>query len=264
MLVYPQLPPPASRQLVQERSRLSVAELEKLAAAEHRDQIYTPTGTRADQTRLLGLRQQLLHCAREAGCPEPPDQVQRLRFDAYAGRVLHHSMEVVPAEAAKGGVWEFLSLVLLPDLVRWRWLDAERSAAPAERFLSGRRNTFERVWRRAFLLHDPGRANPYEMLDELGEDELVQIVERPYLSGNRHLARLMATEFLTALDRNPVRRRRDYMREAQKRFMRLSSFVSFAGLQEAEMAGLLRSTYDRVAELPSFRVPGDDRASTVV
>jgi hypothetical protein len=247
MLVYPQLPPPVSAQLVQKRRSLPVLDLAKLAAPDHVEQIFSPVGTPAEASHLRSLRSHLLQGAQESGYPNAPDQVQRLRFDAYAGRVLHYAMNPIPAEASKGGVWEFMSLVLVPDLVRWRWFDASMGLAPTERFLAGRRNTFERAWRRAFLLYDESRTNPYELIDELGEDELVQIVERPYLSGNRQLARLMGSEFLASLSRNSVNRRREHMRDAQKRFMRLASFVCFDGLHEKELGNLLRLTYDLVA-----------------
>jgi hypothetical protein len=156
-------------------------------------------------------------------------------------------MEIPPGEAAKGAVWEFLCCVLLPDLVRWRFPGGAEGTS-MEHFLAGRRNVFQRLWWRAHLLRDSMRSdNAYAMLVRLGEDELVQIMERPNLAGIRPLTRHVARGLLNAVDRHPNVARRTLIREAQKRFLRLSSFVSFDTLSDNLIEAEVASVFDQVA-----------------
>ena len=120
------------------------------ATAEHPACEYTPTGgARATVAALGQLRIDLLVLARAAGYPNPASQQQAADFDAEASIVLARQMRMAPAEAAKGGVWEFLSCALLPDIVRWRFGGTGNATTPIERFVAGRRNVFQRLWWRA-------------------------------------------------------------------------------------------------------------------
>ena len=60
--------------------------------------------------------------------------------------------------------------------MRWRF-PGSNDVTSRERFVEnnrGVRNTFGRVWWRAHNLYQEGLEDPYMLLDQLGEDELVQ------------------------------------------------------------------------------------------
>lgn len=156
-------------------------------------------------------------------------------------------MQLQPSEASKPGVWEFFSCVLVCDLVRWRFPGGS-DGTPLERLLAGRRNTFQRLWWRAFVLHEEQNKQRYELLDLLGEDEIVQIMERPFLAGSRGLSRTVGRELLEASKRHKAVSRRTLMREAQKRLRRLAAFTSFEAVEETDLVPLARFVFDQVAQ----------------
>lgn len=162
--------------------------------------------------------------------------------------VLAQQMSLAPVEAAKSGPWEFMTCVLLPDLVRWRFSGTAGSTS-MERFVSGRRNACRRLWWRAFHLSPRLSAGSRleQLLQTLGEDELVQLMERPSLAGIEGLPAAIAEGFLTASARYPDLTRRQLIREAQKRFLRVSSFLSLESIAPAEVDRHVKEIFDQVA-----------------
>lgn len=255
MILLPQLPPGVCRILVEERRTLPIDVLSRLAAAEHPGTVYTPTGgTRALPSLLINVRTEMLALARAAGWPDAGDDDARRRFDADAAVLLHRSLNAAPAEAARGGVWEFLAAVLLPDVVRWRFPGGGDGTAPA-RFLAGRRNAFQRLWWRAHLVRDESADAPYGLLFQLYEDEIVQILERPNLAGIPHLTRAVGRELLAAAARHGGVARRDLIRDAQKRIMRLSAFVCLEAFAEPALRTLAEGAFEEAARRAARKAP---------
>ncbi|SHL85150.1 hypothetical protein [Rhodanobacter sp. OK091] len=248
--LFPQLPHHIALQLADAARAASIPSLAGTASVEHPACEYTPTGgARATVAALSRLRSDLLRLAATAGYPNSASQQQAAAFDAEASIVLAQQMRMAPAEAIKGGVWEFLSCVLLPDVVRWRFGGADNAATPLERFAAGRRNVFQRLWWRAFHLapRSPGASQLAELLRALGEDELVQLMERPSLAGIEGLPGSIAAGLLTASQTYSDLTRRQLIREAQKRFLRLSSFLSFESIASGEIDRHVKSVFEQVA-----------------
>lgn len=102
-------------------------------------------------------------------------------FDRELGSALHASLAIVPSDAAHEETWNFLSTIVLPDVVAIRF-----PSIPDPRILGGHRNVLRKVWMRQEVLGDD--------LSTLGlmEDELVGLFERTALVRNRRLARMAA------------------------------------------------------------------------
>jgi hypothetical protein len=255
LLLHPQLPHLTARRLVEERKALTVDHLAQIAGCTHPAAVYTPTGgTPAEEEVLRQLRDVLVQEAAACGYPHAGDDASRRRFDATASALLHQGMRMVPAEAANHGVWEFVCTVLLPDIVRWRF-PGDASGTPAARFLAGRRNTFQRLWWRAQVMHDEASPAPYHLLGSLGEDEIVQIMERPNLAGIPQLTRAVAKEFLASATRHPGASRRDLIRDGQKRIMRLSAFLCLEALHEPALRRLASEAFEQAARRTTGRQP---------
>ena len=135
-------------------------------------------------------------------------------------------MEISPNEASKPGVWAFLACLVVPDLVRRRYPGTDGTST--ERFLGmnrGMRNAMGRLWWRAFVLHGEGDDPPYLLLEQLGEDELVQIMERPTISGHPPLARSLAGATLNQRYHGYPGGRASLLRDAVKRVRRTAAVV---------------------------------------
>lgn len=115
------------------------------------------------------------------------------RFDTALGKVLHSSLEILPADAAHQETWNFMSAVVFPDLVWARFPDLHES-----RFMGGARNALRRVW----LRHEVLGEIQTEAANPLGEDELVGLFERTSLARNRPLIRVLARKVLSMQEEN--------------------------------------------------------------
>lgn len=83
--------------------------------------------------------------------------------------------------AADDGWWRFLSLRVLPDLVKSRW-----DGAPPVRFLKGRSRIWLRaVWWTVHLTWQGSEEETRKVLESVTTDTVVQLVERPGKGGFR-------------------------------------------------------------------------------
>jgi hypothetical protein len=243
--LYPQLPHQVAEQIAEDRRSRTIDENLKLAAIDHEEVYFTPTGgSRVSSSDLEILRRKLVSIATDSGFPSERGD---LAFDQSAAVALHSTMNLSPSEAAKPGVWEFISCVLFCDIVRWRFPGTE-GQSPLERYMAGRRNTFQRLWWRGFVFCEATTDQSYELLSKLGEDEAVQIMERPFLSGSRVLSRVVARELLVAAERHSNLSRRVLIREAQKKMRRIGAFTSFEAVDELSLTSLVRGVFDQIAQ----------------
>lgn len=99
--------------------------------------------------------------------------------------------------AADDGWWRFLSLRVLPDLVRSRW-----DSAPPVRYWKGRSRIWLRaIWWTVHLTWQGSEENTRKVLENVTTDTVVQLVERPGKGGFRiDLTRLI---FKMRRSRNP-------------------------------------------------------------
>jgi len=168
-------------------------------------------------------------------------------------------MGISPNEAANLGIWTHLTCVLLPDIVRWRFFDEKTSE---ERFIGSarglRRNTFGRLWWRAYLLYEPTNPkDPFSLLNYFGEDDLVQITERPSLAGSPALIKQILLSFLTATtalklsgtDKNIKDRR--LLRDVVKRIRRLLPIIVFEALDQNTLKNLIDELF--IKSIASFQ-----------
>lgn len=122
-------------------------------------------------------------------------------FDITAGQALSDWFaQEGRSQAVHPDTWPYLTLVVMPDLAVQRFGTDARGHLPRERFTAGRRNVFQRLYLRSWILGD--LLNDPEL--PLFEDELVGLVDRN-LSSDHRLARLFS-EQIVALDRGQSRR----------------------------------------------------------
>jgi len=105
-------------------------------------------------------------------------------YDMKVGLALYRVLSEAGMDirtAADDGWWRFLSLRVLPDLVRSRW-----DSAPPVRYWKGR----SRIWLRALwwtvhLTWQGTEENTRKVLESVTTDTVVQLVERPGKGGFR-------------------------------------------------------------------------------
>ena len=153
-----------------------------------------------------------------------------VRFDVMLGRSLHHALRIVPSDAAHDDTWSFLSLVVFPDLVAFRFPDLHD-----DRLLGKPRNALRRVWQRAEVLGDV----LFDHARPLGEDEAVGLFERTALSRNRRLVRFAALE---VMNREGGSARSEWARQFYKRLQYLTGPLLLDVLTDDELETMVKST----------------------
>ena len=181
----------------------------------------------------------MVDAASALGYPEAPSGDKHKRaFDQAAGVLLHEHLPMTPNEAACEDVWNYLTGAWLIDLCAWRWgWDAQevRFTGHADR------GQFRRVWWREAIL---GSSQGGKALGAyLGEEELVQVMERPTLTRHRIVARDLVVRYLIARGRlNDFRDvglgRQDVMRGYSQRVLRLAPFIALESLNREQRGEL--------------------------
>jgi hypothetical protein len=238
-ITYPRLPPAVARPLFQEQKDLSVDELNPFIGTSHPKQEWHPTiPTRVSEAELAELRSTVLDIARANGFPQPQPRGGHTLFDRQLAVYLWEQMRLVPAEAAAGGVWSFLSLVLLPDVAAWRYTDRHPMRFIGRDVMIGtaNRHVFGRLWARAYVFGP-------ELLHRLIEDNFEGIFGRPVFGGSVRLARAIGTTMVRTIDDHKVTNSQELLRDAMKRLLRLASIVRFNALDDDQLSALLDEAF---------------------
>jgi hypothetical protein len=245
-LVVPRLDRTAAQALLEQKLDLPLGELGRSLPDRNPVVTYASVGgQRVEESVLQQLRTDLLSIAEEHGLPGPPRDLST--FEGRAARLLRGVLDMTPHEASHEEIWSYLTCCWLLDVAVWRF----GADASVDRYLGHiNRNTFRRMWWRAEVLGSEVD------LTLLGEDELVNIMERPTLFSDRRLAQSIACEFLHRVEAGDVVDRMRLMREATKRLLRLTPFVSFASLDQTSIRTIVADAFDAasagIAGRPAF------------
>lgn len=246
--LYPRLPLATADKLISELESLSIPALCETSDVYHPAVQYYESGSRVSVNDLKQLQEAVRECAAQYGYPNLVGDEESRSFDTACGKLLHQSMHLHPSEASHIEMWTFLTCILLPDVVRWRF---PGDVTSTERFIGSdrglRRNTFGRLWWRAYLLHQPNLEEPYKFFDWLYEDDLVQITERNSIAADQTLLAVFIQVFVKAIEQYGEIPRRDLMRETIKRVRRLLSFVAFDLLDEQQIYAIIDDLFNQTA-----------------
>ena len=158
----------------------------------HTKSYFNPLHTKSIQTsQLEEIRDGVLEIAHQFGFPQKIIPSERSDFDNQIGNYLLEVLPIHPTEAADPEMWNFFTLVLLPDVENWLW--PNDSNITYARWLGTPRNAFRKTWWRAKTLGP-------ELNLKLQEDEGVGIMERPTFGGNPELAQLIAKAHIDNLE----------------------------------------------------------------
>lgn len=189
---------------------------------------------------MLSVRERIRVVADSLGFPEELRRPNVASFDQPATRILHNQMGIVPADAASDEVWNFVTLVLLPDVAVWRF-----PGRADERLLGRPRNVFRRLWWRAETVG----ADVIDAPRGLGEDELVNIMEKTTIAANPRTASLLAQLIFERGDETGIARS-ELMRDVTKRFLRQQAVLCMDVLCDATVQEILEVCFrDAVASL---------------
>lgn len=249
--VYPRLPGTIAEQELQKR----VDELERnggdpsgigSSVRPHPLASYDQTGARVPEELLKELRQKIMDAAVAKGFPSPLPTTSISSLDHHIAELVFEHMKMVPGEVGQTGVWNHMTLVLLPDFMAWRW----PSMSSARFYTSGGgkavRNYFMVSWVRAWLFYDESHeTDRFHLLKMLSQDAMLQIIERPHLSRNRKLARVLAR--LYGKHRGMVPNFTvDYFRPLMARIVTIGTIVRYDFFSEEQLTELVEREWETI------------------
>lgn len=147
---------------------------------------------------LQAFARQIELLAREQGYPRYPDIVCQQAFDRSVCRLLDRTefLKKAGGDTRRAATWAGLTCLAVPHLAIWRH-SAEGKGISRDRLHGGPRNFLRRLWLRnaALLLEPCDNENPWVLVDELSEDAVVQIVERPSLASDKRVSCFIGMEW---------------------------------------------------------------------
>lgn len=243
-VTYPRLPSVVARALLQEQRVLPIEDLGRRDVTYHEKQEWHPTvSNRVTDDALRELRSTVLDISHSHGFPEAQPRGGHTLFDQQLALYLNDQMDLVPAEAAVGGVWSFISLVLLPDVAAWRYPDRhqQRLIGSDTMIATSNRHVFGRLWARAYVFGP-------DLLPRLIEDNFEAIFGRPVFGGNIPVARAIAATMARIMSERSITNSQELLRDAMKRIRRVAYIVNFNGLEGNELRDLLYEIFTASAD----------------
>ena len=156
------------------------------------DAVPNPTGGSAPTQQILD---QWRHGVLDAITLDAGSKSANDMHAIQLGRALAQEISPNPSDVAHDGAWWFLSLMIFPDLVADRWPPKD-GKLPADRWVGGKpgrdRNYLKTAWRRWMMFGEL----LLEAETPLGEDELVNLLERSSVARNHRLIRAAAKQIV--------------------------------------------------------------------
>jgi hypothetical protein len=172
---------------------------------------------RAGAEELTSLRTKILGIAEGFGFPSTVSSKVLVEFDRSVGPEVHGQMAIMPADASAIDVWNFINTAVVPDIVLWRYgrfnVQNKKWNISEDRLFDMTRTTIGRLWWRVHLLGP-------ELAGRLGEDEVVNLLEKPRIGGYPLLSRAMGGRLLAFASESNTGRRMELFRDATKRLLR--------------------------------------------
>jgi hypothetical protein len=196
-------------------------------------------GSRASSAQLQAFRKDLVTLAGEHGFPEGSNLKKRAAFDAACGAWLLELGPIVGGEALRDDIWAFVACCVAPDICVWRF-----EGAHPERFAGGVRNLFQRLWLRARAFdRGEGADDRWGLVQELTEDAMVQIVERPAIAADRRLASAIAEAWVAILPQTGSGRMEAVTRKAVRQLRISNEIICLGALERGQLEAIVRAAF---------------------
>jgi hypothetical protein len=166
-------------------------------------------------------------------------------FDKRAARYLGACPLLGSGEALRDDVWAFISIVMLPDVVAWRF----PSRSPS-RFNGGVRNAFQRLWMRGhYLDRGDGHQDRWGLVSHLTEDAMVQIFERPSIPATPGLAPAIAEVWIDMAREHGRGAMEEITRIAIKMLRIKNEIVDLSMLPHGEITMLIKDHFEMASRV---------------
>ena len=205
---------------------------------------FPPTGgVRMGEAELRALRQACIDSLRQTSTSSALPATSS--FDIAIGKVLFHAGEQSIGEFGDPHVWDFLTLILLPDLAAKRLAMGNASTSRGHSFQKrvtggARRHVFQRLWKR-WLIFGP------EIVEggKLTEDDYGVTIER-LITNRPGLARAVAGAIIRS--KYSGSERRDYSRIFMRKLQQTSGLVQIPEDDDEDLREVIDAIHQQTVD----------------
>lgn len=120
---------------------------------------WLPMGNRVELKELETLRSNIIDFISSEGLRPAASAQARTAFDRKLGLKLREWLDITPSIAADTGMWAYMNIMLVPELIRLRWGYTEKGEARTinhERYYDTNRAYLKKLWLTAYMINDTG------------------------------------------------------------------------------------------------------------
>ena len=152
-------------------------------------------------------------------------QHRRLEVDRFVATHLFEVCDIAAWQATRPALWVFMTVFVAPEFVVWRFPESLNGSA--SRFLGSKKNCLRRLYERAEMSTWWKGTIGFDALAVLGEDEWVQILERPNAATYRDATGVLVRAVIERA-KESSEGRSSLLRESMKLFGRYAEYLSVA------------------------------------
>lgn len=238
--LYPRLSTTDALSIWEDVRELSVEALARRADNTHPKNYFAAVGgQRVKPVQLDAIALEIRSIAKKFGYPHKAKKSSLAEFDTEAAIFLATQIPMSHGEALRQETWAFVSLIMLPDIAKWRFPDFHQT-----RCTGGRRDCFQRLWLRANAF-DLGEnsSKRWIILSKLTEDAFVSILERPTLAGNPVICKVIGLSWIRKETETGRGVMEDINRKAIKQLRALSTLYLLDALDPSDLTKVVNECY---------------------
>lgn len=226
---------------------------------------WLPMGNRVDLSDIGKLRDAIMSFKSSEGLKPDSSAQKRTEFDRKLGLKLLDWMDITPSIAADNGMWAYLNIMVIPDLIRLRWGYTEKGEEQKinhERYYDTNRSYLKKLWFTAYMIHDA------DLYTKMLQDEIDTWYDRAFTRGMDAYVNSIYDSFHKNVKLYKLDSLGDLYREFFKAINRKLAFINYYALGKKDLECLhdecFRSAYVSLngKELPELSYHKEESLSS--
>ena len=207
---------------------------------------WLPMGNRAELKEIENLRFNIISFMHSEGLKPVASAQERTSFDRKLGLKLVEWLDITPSIAADNGMWAFMNIILIPELIQTRWGYTEKGEPRKinhERYYDTNRAYLKKLWFTAYLIDDK------ELYMKLKQDEIDVWYDKSFNRGLDNYIQQIYKNFYSNVEKFKVSiELGDLYRQFLKVLNRKLAYINYYSLDEENLKVLLDECFRTVYE----------------
>ena len=207
---------------------------------------WLPMGNRAELKEIENLRFNIISFMHSECLKSVASAQERTAFDRKLGLKLIEWLDITPSIAADNGMWAFMNIILIPELIQIRWGYTEKGEQRKinhERYYDTNRAYLKKLWFTAYLIDDK------ELYMKLKQDEIDVWYDKSFNRGLDNYIQQIYKSFYANVEKFKVNiELGDLYRQFLKLLNRKLAYINYYSLDKENLECLLNECFKTVYE----------------